>query len=200
MSMQQEMDKPGRQHLEIIAFCQSCGAKHEFDPTVVGKKAKCLDCGHVFRVPDTREPSAGRSSPPPRRKKAAKNRSPATPPSVPEHSVKDDAEFDPLEALASSENPPADPAQTASSAKVAEQVGEVDVISNPGTDPQTTVTALGVMLGMFYLATIAAGIVLLWAIVGVVLTIWIALPLLVVHGNRAGKRIIFLLIGRATAG
>ncbi len=200
MSMQQDMDKPGRQHLEIIAFCQSCGAKHEFDPAVVGKKAKCLDCGHVFRVPDTREPSADRHPPPPRRKKSAKKKSPATPPRVPDPSVKDDAKFDPLEALASSEIPPAVPAQTASSATVAEPVGGVDVISNPGTDPQATVTALGVMLGMFYLAGIAAGMVLLWAIAGVVLTIGIALPLLVVHGNRAGKRIIFLLIGRATAG
>ena len=103
MAAQENKNNSPRPSLDIVAFCQSCGTKHAFDPSVVGQKAKCLTCGHVFRVVDTRK-DRKRSRPVKSRTTSpihSRRRSPAKP--APEPPPNDDAEFDPLEELARSE-------------------------------------------------------------------------------------------------
>lgn len=184
-------------------FCQGCGAPQSFAPVAVGKRAKCLACGHVFRVPDTRTPEQAdpdrepkKTPAKPRSTSAAASRSLNTPP-------QGQGEFDPLEELASSEQhrtgdspaPDGDP----DAAPVTDTRRDLDVISSPAVDPHATVTALGFMIGLFYLASLVIGIVLLHWAAGPVLTVWILLPPAVVFGWKVLTRIVFLLIGKAVS-
>ncbi len=196
MAVQDIMDKSHHPSPDITAFCQACGAKHAFDPSVVGRKAKCLSCGHVFRVPDTTK-QTGVSRPAKPRQKRPLKKSVPPPKREPQPAQQNDSKFDPLEALASSERTSASEAPAQHVSEDAGQLGEVDVISSPASDPQATVTALGIMLGLFYLALLVIGIILLHWALGIVLTIWIILPLAVVHGRKVLTRIVFLLSGKA---
>jgi len=151
----------------------------------------------VFKVPDTRRPDpAERTNKAEPRKQA--NRSATKPlakkpqPQQPNDSVK----FDPLDALASSERSAKGKAADREIPVEQVQPEEVEVISNPAIDPQATVTALGVMLGLLYLALIAIGIILLHAGLGPVLMAWILLPLVIVYGRKTVIRIIYLLAGK----
>lgn len=192
---------PHRKALEIKVFCQGCGAPQSFAPVAVGKRAKCLACGHVFRVPDTRTPEQTdpnrepkKTPHEPRSAPAVAGRSLNTPP-------EGQGEFDPLEELASSEqhrsvDQPA-PHDDPETAPVTATSRDLDVISTPAVDPQATVTALGFMIGLFYLASLVIGIVLLHWAAGPVLTVWILLPPAVVLGWKVLTRIVFLLIGKA---
>lgn len=194
---------PHRKALEIKVFCQGCGVPQSFAPVAVGKRAKCLACGHVFRVPDTRMPEQAKpdrepkkTPPEPRSTPAAASRSLNTPP-------EGQGEFDPLKELASSEQQhPVDQPAThddPDAAPVTATRRDPDVISSSAVDPQATVTALGFMVGLFYLASLVIGIVLLHWAAGPVLTVWILLPPAVVLGWKVLTRIVFLLIGKAAS-
>ena len=194
---------PHRKALEIKVFCQGCGAPQSFAPAAVGKRAKCLACGHVFRVPDTRTPQQikpdrepKKTPPKPRSTPAVASRSLNTP-------LQGQGEFDPLEELASSEQhstvePPV-PDSDPDAAPLADTRRDLDVISGPAVDPQATVTALGFMVGLLYLASLVIGIILLHWAAGPVLTVWILLPPAVVLGWQVSTRIVFLLIGKAAS-
>ncbi len=194
------MDSTQQPQGQITAFCQACGSKLSFDVSAVGRKAKCLNCGHVFSVPDTRpsDPVPSPAKPEPKQRTSR---------SVPtllgeDHQPQqpnDDVKFDPLDALASSERHAKGEAAEQEVPVEQTQPEEIGVISNPAIDPQATVTALGVMLGLFYLALVAIGIILLHAKLGPVLTVWILLPLAIVHGRKTFIRIIYLLVGKAVA-
>ena len=200
VAAQRIMDSTQRSHKQITAFCQACGSKLSFDASAVGRKAKCLSCGHVFTVPDTRRPDP--AARPKKTEPTKQANKPVPKPSGNEpHSPQssDSVKFDPLDALASSER--------SAKSEVAEQEvpvdqaqpEEIEVISNPAIDPQATVTALGVMLGLLYLALIAIGIILLHAGLGPVLMAWILLPLVIVYGRITVIRIIYLLVGKTVA-
>ncbi len=194
------MDSTQQPHKQITAFCQACGSKLSFDASAVGRKAKCLSCGHVFAVPDTRRPDPV-SSPEKAEPRKRANRSAPKPPGKEPQSQQpnDGVKFDPLDALASSErSAKGEPAEQEIPAEQAKPE-EIEVISNPAIDPQATVTALGVMLGLLYLALIAIGIILLHANLGPVLMAWILLPLAIVYGRKTVIRIIYLLVGKTVA-
>ena len=194
------MDSTQQPRKQITAFCQACGSKLSFDVSAVGRKAKCLSCGHVFTVPDTRRSNPATSPKKTERRKQA-NKSALKPPANEPQSPQpnDGVKFDPLDALATSER--------SAKGEAAEQVvpveqaqpEDIEVISNPAIDPQATVTALGVMLGLLYLALIAIGIILLHAKLGPLLMAWILLPLAIVYGRKTVIRIIYLLAGKTVA-
>lgn len=200
VAAQRNMDSTQRPQKQITAFCQACGSKLSFDASAVGRKAKCLSCGHVFKVPDTRRPDpvtrAIKTEP---RKQA--NKSATKPPGNEPQSQQpsDSVKFDPLDALASSERSAKGEAADQQVPVQQAQPEEIEVISNPAIDPQATVTALGVMLGLLYLALIAIGIILLHAGLGPVLMAWILLPLVIVYGRKTIIRIIYLLAGKTVA-
>ncbi len=107
--------------------------------------------------------------------------------------------FDPLDALASSErSAEGEPSKQSVPVEQA-QHEQIEVISDPTFDPQATVTAVGVMLGLMYLALIAIGVILLHAGLGLVLMAWILLPLAIVYGRKTAIRIIYLLAGKTVA-
>lgn len=197
MATQENKKNSARPTLDIVAFCQSCGTKHSFDPSVVGQKAKCLTCGHVFRVLDTRKdrkptrPSKTHTTSP------SRSRRPLTAKPAPKPPPIDAAEFDPLEELARSEGSEVNEISGRQASPNDEPADEADAITNRAVDPQASVTVLGIILGMCYLALVAIGIIVLLAVAGVALAIWIALPLAAVHGRQVIGRIIFLLSGRA---
>ena len=200
VAAQRNMDRTQRSQKQITAFCQACGSKLSFDVSAVGRKAKCLSCGHVFTVPDTRRSNPATSPKKTERRKQA-NKSALKPPANEPQSPQpnDGVKFDPLDALATSER--------SAKGEAAEQVvpveqaqpEDIEVISNPAIDPQATVTALGVMLGLLYLALIAIGIILLHAKLGPLLMAWILLPLAIVYGRKTVIRIIYLLAGKTVA-
>ena len=191
------MDSTRQPQKQITAFCQACGSKLSFDASAVGRKAKCLSCGHVFAVPDTRRPDPVTS---PKKKELRKqvNKSAPKPPGNEPQSpqTNDGVKFDPLDALASSERSAKGEAAEREVPAEQAQPEEIEVISSPAIDPQATVTALGVMLGLLYLALIAIGIILLHANLGPVLMAWILLPLVIVYGRKTVIRIIYLLVGK----
>jgi hypothetical protein len=191
------MDSTQQPQGQLTAFCQACGSKILFDASAIGRKARCLNCKHVFVLPDTRQPDAVTSPVKqaprePAREAASKTRGDECRLQEPTDEVK----FDPLEALASSEKSTIGEAAEHEIPVEQVQHEDIEVISNPSVDPQATVTALGVMLGLLYLALIAIGIILLHANLGVLLTIWILLPLTIVHGRKTVVRIVFLLAGK----
>ena len=200
VAAQRNMDSTQRPQNQITAFCQACGSKLSFDARAVGRKAKCLSCGHVFTVPDTRrsDPTTGPKETEAREK--PNKRAPEPPGHEPQLSQPNDGvKFDPLDALASSERTAkGEPAEQEIPAEQA-QPEEIEVISNPAIDPQATVTALGVMLGLLYLALITIGIILLHWKLRPVLTVWILLPLAIVYGRKTAIRIIYLLAGKTIA-
>ncbi len=194
------MDSTRQPHKQITAFCQACGSKLSFDASAVGRKAKCLSCGHVFRVPDTRRPSPVANPNKTEPRKQANESAPkllGNEPQLPQPN--DGVKFDPLDALASSERSVKSEETEQEVPVVQAQPEEIDVISNPAIDPQATVTALGVMLGLLYLALIAIGIILLHANMGSVLMAWILLPLVIVYGRKTVIHIIYLLVGKTIA-
>jgi len=157
----------------------------------------------VFRVPDTRTSEQIKSNREPKK-------TPAKPPSKPAAASRSlniptegQGEFDPLEELASSEQrpivDPPTPASDPDAAPLADTRRDLDVISGPAVDPQATVTALGFMVGLLYLASLVIGIILLHWAAGLVLTVWILLPPAVVLGWQVSTRIVFLLIGKAAS-
>ncbi|MCH8052471.1 MAG: hypothetical protein IH895_00275 [Planctomycetes bacterium] len=151
-------------------------------------------------MPDTRRPDpAARPKKAEPRKQA--NKSAAKPPANKPQSQQpnDSVKFDPLDALASSERSAKGEAAEREVPVEQAQPEEIEVISNPAIDPQATVTALGVMLGLLYLALIAIGIILLHAGLGPVLMAWILLPLVIVYGRKTVIRVIYLLAGKTVA-
>lgn len=199
MAAQENKKNLPRPSLDIVAFCQSCGTKHAFDPSVVGQKAKCLTCGHVFRVVDTRKDQ--KRSRPAKTRTTSSDHSRRPPSAKParEPPPNDNVEFDPLEELARSEGNGVNEISGRRAPPDDDPADEADVIASRAVDPQASVTVLGIMLGMFYLALVAIGFIVLHAILGVVLAIWIVLPLAAVHGRKGIGRIVFLLSGRAAA-
>ena len=194
------MDGTQRPQKQITAFCQACGSKLSFDASAVGRKAKCLSCGHVFKVPDTRRPdpdSRAKKTEPRKQPNKSATKLPANKPQSQQPS--DSVKFDPLDALASSERSAKGRAIEREIPVEQAQPEEIEVISNPAIDPQATVTALGVMLGLLYLASIAIGIILLHAGLGPVLMAWILFPLVIVYGRKTVIRIIYLLAGKTVA-
>ena len=197
---QRNMDSTQKPQKQITAFCQACGSKLSFDASAVGRKAKCLSCGHVFTVPDTRRPDPVSSPEKPEPRERAERSAPKPPRNEPQsQQPSDDVKFDPLDALASSERSAKREAADQEIPAEQAQPEEIEVISNPAIDPQATVTALGVMLGLLYLALIAIGIILLHAYLGPVLTVWILLPLTIVHGWKTVIRVVYLLVGKSVA-
>ncbi len=197
VAAQEDMDSTQQPREQITAFCQACGSKLSFDARAVGRRAKCLSCGHVFTVPDTRHPDPTTSLKKAELRNRANESAPKPPGNKPQSQQPNDVvTFDPLDALASSER--SSKGEAVEPGVPAEQVQpeEFEVISNPAIDPQATVTALGVMLGLLYLALIAIGIILLHASLGPVLTAWILLPLAIVHGRKTVIRIVYLLVGK----
>jgi hypothetical protein len=191
------MDSTQQPQKQITAFCQACGSKLSFDATAVGRKAKCLSCGHVFAVPDTRRPDSVTSPEKPEPRKQANKSAPKPSGNEPQSQQPNDGvKFDPLDALASSERSAKGEAAEHEVPAEQAQPEETEVISNPAIDPQATVTALGVMLGLLYLALIAIGIILLHANLGPVLMAWILLPLVIVYGRKTVIRVIYLLVGK----
>ncbi len=185
---------------QITAFCQACGSKLSFDASAVGREAKCLSCGHVFKVPDTRRPGSATSPEKPEPRKRANRPAPKPPGNEPQSPQSNDGvKFDPLDALASSERSAKGEAADREIPVEQVQPEEIEVISNPAIDSQATVTALGGMLGLLYLALIAIGIILLHAGLGPVLMAWILLPLVIVYGRKTVIRIIYLLAGKTVA-
>ena len=197
VAAQRNMDNTQRPQNQITAFCQACGSKLSFDARAVGRKAKCLSCGHVFTVPDTRRSDPATSPKETEAREQPNKRAPEPPGHAPQSSQPNDAvKFDPLDALASSERTAKGEAAEHQIPAEQAQPEEIEVISNPAIDPQATVTALGVMLGLLYLALIAIGIILLHAQLGPVLTVWILLPLIIVYGRTTVIRLIYLLVGK----
>lgn len=199
MAAQQNKKNSPRPSLDIVAFCQSCGTKHEFDPSVVGQKAKCLTCGHVFEVVDTRKDQKRSQPAKSRTTSSVRSRRPSPAKPAPEPPPHDNAEFDPLEELARSEGSGVDEISGRQAAPIDVPADEADVISSRAVDPQASATVLGIMLGMCYLALVTIGIIVLLYIAGVALAIWIVLPLAAVHGRKVIGRIVFLLSGRAAS-
>ncbi len=200
VAAQRNMDSTQQPQKQITAFCQACGSKLSFDPSAVGRKAKCLSCGHVFEVLDTRRPDPATSSEKPEPRKQANRPAPKLPGNEPKSPKSGDGvKFDPLDALASSERSAKGEAAEQGLPAEQAQPEEIEVISNPAIDPQATVTALGVMLGLLYVALIAIGIILLHANLGPVLMAWILLPLVIVYGRKTVIRIIYLLVGKTVA-
>lgn len=200
VAAQQDMDSTQQPQKQITAFCQACGSKLSFDASAVGRKAKCLSCGHVFAVPDTRRPDPVTSPEEPEPRKQANKSAPKPPGNEPQSPQPNDGvKFDPLDALASSERSAKGEAVEQEVPVEQAQPEEIEVISNPAIDPQATVTALGVMLGLLYLALIAIGIILLHANLGPVLMAWILLPLVIVYGRKTVIRVIYLLVGKTVA-
>ncbi len=200
VAAQHNMDSTQQPQKQITAFCQACGAKLSFDASAVGRKAKCLSCGHVFKVPDTRRPDSVTSPEKPEPGKQPNKSAPKPPGNEPpSQQPNDDVKFDPLDALASSERTAKSEATETEAPAEQAQPEEIEVISNPAVDPQATVTALGVMLGLLYLALIAIGIILLHNGLGPVLMAWILLPLVIVYGRKTVIRIIYLLAGKTVA-
>lgn len=194
------MDSTQRSQKQITAFCQACGSKLSFDTSAVGRKAKCLSCGHVFTVPDTRRPDAVTSPKKTEPRRQANKSDPKPLGNKPQPAMpNDEVKFDPLDALASSERSAKGKAAEQEIPVEQVQPEKVEVISNPAIDPQATVTALGVMLGLLYLALIAIGIILLHYKLGPVLMAWILLPLVSVYGRKTVIRIIYLLAGKTVA-
>ncbi len=185
---------------QLTAFCQACGSKLSFDASAVGRKARCLSCGHVFALPDTRRPDPVPSPKKPKSRESADKLVPKLLGNEPQsQQPTDSVKFDPLDALASSERTAKGEAAEHEIPAEQAQPEEIEVISNPAIDPQATVTALGVMLGLLYLALIAIGIILLHAQLGPVLTVWILLPLAIVYGRKTVIRVIYLLVGKTIA-
>ena len=194
------MDGTQRPQKQITAFCQACGSKLSFDASAVGRKAKCLSCGHVFKVPDTRRPDPAARAKKAEPRKQANESAAKLPANKPQSQQPNDSvKFDPLDALASSERSAKGEAADREIPVEQVQAEEIEVISNPAIDPQATVTALGVMLGLLYLASIAIGIILLHAGLGPVLMAWVLLPLVFVYGRKAAIRVIYLLAGKTVA-
>ncbi len=200
LAAQRNMDSTQQPQKQITAFCQACGSKLSFDASAVGRKAKCLSCGHVFAVPDTRCPNAATSPKKIEPNKQANKSAPKPSENEPQSPQRNDGvKFDPLDALASSERSAKGEAVEQEVPVEQAQPEEIEVISNPAIDPQATVTALGVMLGLLYLALIAIGIILLHANLGPVFMAWILLPLVIVYGRKTVIRIIYLLLGKTVA-
>ncbi len=200
VAAQRNMDSTQHPQKQITAFCQACGSKLSFDASAVGRKAKCLSCGHVFAVPDTRRPDPAASPKKTEDRKQVKESAPKLLGNEPQSPQPDDSvKFDPLDALASSERSADGKAAKQEVPVEHAQPEEIEVISSPAIDPQATVTALGVMLGLMYLALIAIGIILLHAYLGPVLMAWILLPLAIVYGRKTVIRIIYLLAGKTVA-
>ncbi len=194
------MDSTQQPREQITAFCQACGAKLSFDARAVGRRAKCLSCGHVFTVLDTRRSDPATSPKKTERRKQANKSAPKPPANEPQSPQPNDGvKFDPLDALATSERSAKGEAAEQAVPVEQAQPEDIEVISNPAIDPQATVTALGVMLGLLYLALIAIGIILLHAKLGPLLMAWILLPLAIVYGRKTVIRIIYLLAGKTVA-
>ena len=41
--------------MNIVFFCQSCGARFEVDPRMAGKKGHCKKCGQYMSIPRAEE-------------------------------------------------------------------------------------------------------------------------------------------------
>lgn len=192
----QFVEKPKNAKLDITIYCQACGAKLAFSAKVVGKKARCLSCGHIFRVPGIQPTDATpKTSRSPTKKAAAKRAAPA-PSSGLKSEMTDSTVFAlPFTDLADAEKNA--PSQAASPLEqlAAEDKGAGRVIADQVESAQATATALSVMQGLFYLAVIGVTVFLLVHFFGVVLAAWGVLPIIVVHGRRIGTRTIFLATG-----
>ncbi len=70
------------------------------------------------------------------------------------------------------------------------------VIGDPEQYLQASVTALSVCLALLYVALIIIGIILIHHLVGIEVTLWIFLPLVVVWGRKTLVHIAFLLTGK----
>ncbi len=190
------MEKPKNAKLEITIYCQACGAKLAFSAKVVGKKARCLSCGHIFRVPGIQPTDATpKRSRSPTKKAAAKRAAPA-PSSGLKSEMTDSTVFAlPYSDLAAAEKKA--PGQGASPLEqlAAEDDGAARVIADQAESTQATATALSVMQGLFYLAVIGVTVFLLVHFFGVVPAAWAVLPIIVVHGRRIGTRTVFLTTG-----
>src|SRR3954451_16136415 len=49
-------------------YCEKCGKRFDVDPALIGKRAKCKQCQHVFLIPGAvagaRHPAPPRTAPP----------------------------------------------------------------------------------------------------------------------------------------
>lgn len=200
----------------VSAFCQSCGTKQTFDVRLVHKKVECESCGYVFTVPDTRPPGApGKSI------QGGKSRQPRTvrkPRQLPGAHTLDDpyisldnkrveeqllgmsdpvpvpAEEDPLRELASNERTSS--GDSGPQAPAVAHSGEETVIGEPSRDPQASATVLSIMLAMVFVTLMIIVVIVLEYLVGIVLTLWILLPAVIVYGMKVLSHLVFLLTGK----
>ena len=244
------MSQPEQKLYKML--CQAWGAEFIFSASVAGRRARCLSCKHIFRVPelsDNASPAHPVANVPEHNKPPVKERSvPAAPPasaapaqpaaakppdrtSAPKapaprapkppskkrsHSVRMNpqqktpppqallgndellgvdapvepspaptAADDPLENLASLERrtvqdsepaPFADPAEEAAAAPAKRQSGPVLVLE-----------------GLMYLALIVLAIFLAFRFLGLVVGVWVLVPIIVVFGRRLFSRVTFLM-------